>query len=182
MKSILESSQKGTEMAAMTMITFSRYLENIEKTQEELTDLLEDTTTTISMLSFLLAPVVSAVAVGMSQTIITAMFEMSQSFSGMGAAAGGGAAGASSGLAGAGIVENLDDAIKPEVLQFVVGIYLIQLLWILGHFYIKITKGDDPTYLKAYTGKVLLIGVTFYSVVLVIVGMLFGGVVTSLGA
>lgn len=177
MKSILESSQKGTEMAAMTMITFSRYLDNIQQTQQELTDLLEDTTSTISMLSFLLAPVVSAVAVGMSQTIITAMFEMAQGFSGMEAQAGGDA-----GLAGAGIVDNLDEAIKPEMLQFVVGIYLIQLLYILGHFYIKITKGNDPAYIRNYTGKVLMIGLTFYSIVLVVVGMLFGGVVTSIAA
>jgi hypothetical protein len=174
MKSILESPEKGTEMAVMTMITFSRYLENIQQTQEKLTDLLEDTTTTILMLSFLLAPVVSAVAVGMSQTVITAMFEMSQRFTGMQIASG-----ADTGLAGAGILENLDNVIKPEMLQFVVGIYLIQLLYILGHFYIKITEGNDPGYIKNYTGKVMLVGVTFYSVVLVIVAVLFGGVVSS---
>ena len=58
-------------------------------------------------------------------------------------------------------------------------IYLIQLLYILGHFYIKITEGNDPGYIKNYTGKVMLVGVTFYSVVLVIDAMLFGGVVSS---
>jgi len=68
-------------MASMAMMTISRYLENIHKTQEQLNDLMEDTTTTIQMLAYLLAPIVSGVAVGMSNTIITAMFKnFSQGF------------------------------------------------------------------------------------------------------
>jgi len=80
MKAVLESSQKGTNMAAGAMLTISRYLKNIHKTQEQLQDLMQDTTTTIQMLAYMLAPIVSGVAVGMSQTIISGLFELSSAF------------------------------------------------------------------------------------------------------
>lgn len=177
MKAILESSEKGTHMAAMAMTTISRYLDNIHQTQEELNDLMEDTTTTIEMLAYLLAPVVSGVAVGMSQTIITAMFKLGQSFQQTQAAL---PEAQGTGTQFAGILGNLNSAIRPEMLQFVVGLYLIQLLYILGTFYMKITEGENKTYRNMFIGKVLISGMFFYTITLLIVGLLFGGIVSGL--
>ncbi|MFB6193005.1 MAG: hypothetical protein ABEK00_02040 [Candidatus Nanohaloarchaea archaeon] len=174
MKAIIESSKKGTNMASTAMLTISRYLKNISKTQEQLNDLMEDTTTTIQMLAYLLAPVVSGVAVGMSQTIITAMTMLSKSVSGSQIS---NQPGATSGLGG--VISGFDSAIPPELLQLVVGIYLIQLLYILGSFFTKIKKGDDPTYKNMFTGKIMISGMIFYAMTLIIVGMLFGGMVSS---
>lgn len=177
MKAVLESSKKGTSMASTAMLTISKYLKNIHQTQEQLNDLLEDTTTTIQMLAYLLAPVISGVAVGMSQTIITAMYTLSRSIS-ESEVSGGGASGATG--AGMGdIISGFDSAIPPELLQFVVGIYLIQLLHILGSFYVKITEGENETYKNLFIGKILISGIFFYALTLIIVGMLFGGMVNS---
>ncbi|MFB6209636.1 MAG: type II secretion system F family protein [Candidatus Nanohaloarchaea archaeon] len=180
MKAILESSEKGTKMASMAMMTISKYLDNIHETQETLNDLLEETTTTIQMLAYLLAPVVSGVAVGMSQTIITAMYQLGQSFSQTGAqlpqTGGAGSPGFS------GIIGNLDTAIPPEVLQFVVGIYLIQLLFILGQFYMKIRHGENITYRNMFIGKILIVGMVFYTITLVTVSLLFGGIVSGIAS
>jgi len=177
MKAILESSEKGTYMASMAMMTISRYLENIHQTQEQLNDLLEDTTTTIQMLAYLLAPIVSGVAVGMSNTIITAMFKLSQGFtqSSQNLPSQGGSASSFSGVLG-----NLNNAVSPEILQFVVGIYLIQLLWILGTFYMKITHGENKTYRNIFVGKVLISGMLFYTMTILIVALLFGGIISGI--
>ncbi len=178
MRAILESSEKGTKMASMAMMTISRYLDNIHKTQEDLNDLMEETTTTIQMLAYLLAPIVSGVAVGMSQTIISAMYKLSQSFTqaqqSLPDSAGGG-----TGTSFGGLISNLDTAISPEILQFVVGIYLIQLLFILSTFYMKIEHGENMTYRNMFIGKVLIVGMIFYSVTLVIISLLFGGIVAN---
>lgn len=179
MKAILKSSNKGTNMASMAMVTISNYLENIHKTQEQLNDLMEETTTTILMLAYLLAPVISGIAVGMSQTIITAMFRLSQGFDdsvgSVPSQPGGGGASEFGGILG-----NLDAAISPEILQFVVGIYLIQLLWILGTFYMKITHGENKTYRNMFIGKVLISGMLIYGMTLIIVSVLFGGMVSGI--
>ncbi|MFB6203561.1 MAG: hypothetical protein ABEK01_03650 [Candidatus Nanohaloarchaea archaeon] len=172
MKAVIESSKKGTNMASTAMMTISKYLKNIHKTQEDLNDYMEDTITTIQMLAYLLAPIVSGVAVGMSQTIIRALYTLGQSFSG---ATGNLQTGAPTGLpTGLGAA---DSVIPPEVLQLVVGLYLIQLLYILGTFYMKITHGEDDTYKNLFVGKVMISGVFFYTMTVIIVSLLFGGIV-----
>jgi len=177
MKAILESSDKGTKMASMAMMTISRYLDNIHRTQEELNDLMEDSTTTIKMLAYLLGPVVSGVAVGMSQTIITAMYGLSTSFQETRSSLP-----ASSGEASnfSSVLGNLDSAIPPEILQFVVGIYLIQLLYILGTFYMKIQHGENPTYRNMFVGKVLISGMILYSITLMTIALMFGGIISGI--
>ncbi|MFB6207875.1 MAG: hypothetical protein ABEJ69_00850, partial [Candidatus Nanohaloarchaea archaeon] len=179
MKAILESSEKGTKMASTAMMTISRYLKNIHQTQETLNDLMEDTTTTIQLLAYMLAPVISGVAVGMSQTLITALYSLSSRFNQTQSNLPGSG---TSQLGGTGILKNLNDAIPPEMLQFVIGFYLIQLLWLLGIFYMKITEGDDKTYRNLFTGKILISGLFFYSITLIIVSLLFGGIVSSIGS
>lgn len=181
MRAILRSSEKGTSMASTAMMTISNYLKNIHKTQEKLNDLMEETKTTIMLIAYLLAPIVSGVAVGMSQTIISAMFQLSQSFDeatevdeGIDEApetAGGGAPEID------GIIGDLDAAIPPELLQLVVGVYLIQLLYILGTFFMKITEGENPTYKNLFIGKILISGITFFTITAIIVTLLFGGVI-----
>jgi len=186
MKAIQESSQKGTKMASMAMMTISRYLDNIHKTQEQLNDLMEETTTTILMLGYLLAPVVSGVAVGMSQTIITAMFQLSESFDESLAGTQPNqeidetGAEAAQGAEFAGILGDLEAAIPPEILQFVVGIYLIQLLWILGTFYTKISVGESKVERNMFVGKLLIAGTTLYTITLLIISLLFGGIITGI--
>ena len=183
MRAIESSSEKGTRMASEAMMTISRYLKNIHETQEQLNDLMDDTTTTIQMLAYMLSPVISGVAVGMSQTIISALYSLGQSFaqtqqnlpntdaSGLGGAGGPPLVGG----------EGLSNVIPPEALQFVVGIYLIQLLYILGTFYTKITKGEDKTYKNMMIGKIMISGLIFYSITVMIISLLFGGIVSGIG-
>ncbi|MBY6293969.1 hypothetical protein GLU60_01115 [Nanohaloarchaea archaeon H01] len=180
MKAILKSSDKGTNMASMAMMTISKYLDNIHKTQEKLNDLMEDTTTTILMLAYLLAPIVSGIAVGMSQTIITAMYRLGTSFRDQTSGLETSQVSGSQGFTG--IIGNLDSAIPPEILQFVVGIYLIQLLFILGTFYMKISEGENKTYRNMFIGKILISGMLFYSLSLIIVSVLFGGIISGVPA
>ncbi|MFB6115195.1 MAG: hypothetical protein ABEK04_02800, partial [Candidatus Nanohalobium sp.] len=78
------------------------------------------------------------------------------------------------------LLGGLDDAIPPEFLQFVVGFYLLQLLFILGTFYMKIEHGEDITYKNLFIGKVMISGVIFYTITLMIVATMFGGVITGM--
>jgi Flp pilus assembly protein TadB len=182
MTAIMKTSSKGTEMAATTMLTISRYLKDVHKTEETLNDLMEESTTTIELLAYMLSPIISGVAVGMSQTIITAMFKLSGSIPEPASGAGGpGAASSVSGGVGlGGMLEGMENAIPPEVLQFVVGFYLLQLLYILGTFYMKIVHGENVTYKNLFIGKVMISGMIFYTITLVVISFLFGGAVTSM--
>ena len=177
MTAVVKTSSKGTDMVSSTMLTISRYLQDVHKTEEKLNDLMEESTTTIQLLAYMLSPVISGVAVGMSQTIITAMFKLSGSVP---ESATGQASSISSGVGGAGLLQNMDEAIPPELLQFVVGFYLLQLLYILGTFYMKIVHGENMTYKNLFIGKVMISGMIFYTLTLVLISFIFGGTLQSL--
>lgn len=165
MKALSASSQKGTQLAADTAVTISRYLDNISRTQRKLQDLMEEPTTTIQLLAYLLAPVVSGVAVGMSQTITTAISRITSQFQNLG--------GTTGTQIPAQSVFSSGSTIPPEAVQFVVGLYLIQLLFILGNFYMKVTHGQNKTYRDLFTGKVMLSGMIFYALTVSIISTLF---------
>lgn len=176
MTAVLRSSEKGASMAATAMLTISRYLKDVHKTEETLNDLMEESTTTIEMLAYMLAPIISGVAVGMSQTIITAMFRLSTSINT--SQTGSSLQGQAGGLGG--LLGNLREAIPPEMLQFVVGFYLIQLLYILGTFYMKIVHGENMTYKNLFIGKVMMTGLIFYSLTLTVISVMFGGAIAGM--
>jgi hypothetical protein len=180
MRAVQTSSEKGTKMAAEAMITISRYLENIHDTQEQLNDLMDDTTTTLQMLAYMLAPIISAVAVGMSQTIIQALYKLGESFQQTQENLPNTGDAGLSGPAGPSLVSDLDKAIPPEALQLVVGIYLVQLLYILGVFYNKIIEGENPTKKNLTIGKMMISGLTFYTLGVTIVSLLFGNMISGL--
>jgi hypothetical protein len=130
------------------------------------------------LLGYMLAPIISGVAVGMSQTIIISMYRLSSRFEEIQTGASS-VQGPGTGTDYSSIIGNLDAAISPELLQFVVGFYLIQLLYILGSFYTKIQHGEDETMKNLFTGKLLISGIIFYTITLMVITTVFGGLVPS---
>nr|EGQ40724.1 MAG: hypothetical protein J07AB56_02750 [Candidatus Nanosalinarum sp. J07AB56] len=173
MKAMTASAQKGTSMTATAAITISRYMDRLSRTQRKLENLLEESTSTIQLLAYLLGPVISGVAVGMSQVIIGAISNLTRRFDALDAG-GAGASPVSS------LPFNSNSVISPEFVQLVVGIYLIQLLYILGNFYMKITHGQNQTYRQLFTGKVMLTGMVFYTLTLMLITLVFSSVLTGI--
>jgi len=173
MKAMTASAEKGTSMTATAAITISRYMDRLSRTQRKLENLLEESTSTIQLLAYLLAPVISGVAVGMSQVIIGAISNLTRRFGAL-----------ETGNAAASPVSTLPfssgTAISPEFVQLVVGIYLIQLLFILGNFYMKITHGQNQTYRQLFTGKVMMAGMVFYTITLAIITLTFTSILTGI--
>jgi hypothetical protein len=173
MKAMTASAEKGTSMTATAAITISRYMDKLSRTQRKLEDLLEDSTSTIQLLAYLLGPVISGVAVGMSQVIIGAISNLTRRFDAL-----------ETGGAGASPVSTLpfnsESVISPEFVQLVVGIYLIQLLYILGNFYMKITHGQNQTYRQLFTGKIMISGMVFYTITLMIITLVFTSILTGI--
>ncbi len=175
MKAMTASAEKGTSMTATAAITISRYMDKLSRTQRKLEDLLESSTSTIQLLAYLLGPVISGVAVGMSQVIIASISNLTRRFTEL----------ESQGPASTGVPDLPFDSasvVSPEAVQMVVGIYLIQLLYILGNFYMKITHGKNQTYRQLFTGKVMVSGMIFYTMTTLLISLVFTGILSSAGA
>ena len=193
MRAVVEASRKGTEITSKTMITVSRYLQNLHITQEEINDVMEETTTTMKFVGYVLAPIVAGVAVSMAQIMSKALSILSKQFQdipGMGgesfgtgtgtAGSGFGGSGATSGGGMLGQIINLQSAIPPDILQLVVGFYIIEILFIIGLFYVRIQHGENEAREKVTIGRLLIIGTLIYALITVAISLSFGGLITGL--
>lgn len=192
---VSESTQKGTKTAATSIISISEYLQNIQETQEKLEDLMSDTLSSVTFLGYVLAPVISGIAVGMGATISTAfstigaVFEGAQNASG-GAPTGGAGAGAGAptgGLGGEGAsgmlsLFQVESAIPPGVLQFVVGVYILQISFLIGLLIVRLNEGNNPVRQKVTVGKLFISASLFYSIVVVVIVAIFGSIIAGVGS
>lgn len=177
MRAVTESSEKGTGVVSSAMTTISTYLKNVHRTQEEIEERLSDTLSTMQFLVFALAPIISGVALALG-TIITKAFSLLGELSNQNQTGG---VGSDPAVGGPNLTEvfNLQGAIPPDIMQGVISVYLIELAFLIGFFYIRLSTGRSPTRRRIFTGKVLITAAILYSVSSLILIAVFGGMIAG---
>jgi len=72
-------------------------------------------------------------------------------------------------------VINVNGVIQPSFLQFIIGIYMILVCLITGWLTGGLEDGWDKVSMFTEMGKVTLIGMITYSILAVVIGIVFGG-------
>jgi Flp pilus assembly protein TadB len=171
MKILVESAKKGLTIAASSLISLSEYVKNMKKITDRLRDLLAEIISDMKSNMTFLAPLLSGVIIGLSSMITSILNKMAgvtgaSDFSGE--IAGLGEAEAITGIF---VVENM---IPPYILQIIVGIYLIEIIFILTKTLVIIDSGDDKLEQTNKTGINLKRGIGLYVITAIIsVIMLF---------
>lgn len=164
MRILVESSKKGLKIAAVSLMSISEYIKNLEKITSRLKDLLAEIISDMKSNMTFLAPLLSGIVVGLA-AMITAILGML------------GLNNLSSGAAGAtnlGTLTNLlsifqyQFMIPPYFLQIAVGLYLIEITFILTSTLVTIDSGEDRLELTNQTGVNLKRGMSLYFVVALI--------------
>jgi len=179
MKAIVDAARRGTKVVSGTMLTIASYLQNLHNTQEEISDLMEESTTTMKFVGFMLAPVIAGVAVSMTQIMINALTILKEKFADVGEI---GAGGADTGM-GTNLLSGfikLESMIPPHILQLVIGIYIIEILLIIGLFYTRVKQGENKTVERMNMGKLLLIGSIVYVITTLLISAIFGGILKTI--
>ena len=180
MKSLSETFTKGTKAAAITMLVISEYMRQIRTTQEKIIDLLSESVSSMKFQAFILLPTISGVVVATAQIILTMMLKIGESMGSLAESGDGAVLGGANPL---GSILPTESAVAPWFLQMVVGIYVIEVLILLGKFITRIDSGNNPIKERDIVWRVMLIGIVVYTLVLAIVNGLFGGLIlASVGA
>lgn len=174
MKSVSESVVKGTKAASTTMLTISRYLINIHTTQEKIEDLLSPTTSSMKFQAYVLLPVISGVVVAIAQLIMGMMFTLGLSLNAIPSTA---VEGMDVGIEG--ILPGIGMATPPELLQLIVGFYVIEMLVLLGMFVNRIEVGEDKIKENYTMWKILLVGTIMYTIILLLVMGIFSPLIST---
>ena len=139
MKILVESVKKGLQVAARSLMSISEYIKNIHKINERLRDLLAEIVSDMKSNMTFLAPLLAGVVVGLSGmiTLILNKFEIMTNLN------------ADSTLPGVGDIGglmdffNIKEMIPPYFLQIAVGIYIIEIVFILTKTLVTIDSGED---------------------------------------
>jgi len=154
MKVLIESAKKGPRVASQALINVSQYIKEIHRVDERLKDLLSDTISSMkSQISFL-APCISAIVIGITSMITTILGRLGEQMQRLSA---------SQGIAGSGAFMDLfGDGIPTFYFQIIVGVYVVQLVYILSILTTGIENGSDALAEKHSVGVNLVKSTTLY--------------------
>ncbi len=157
MRVLIESAKKGLKVAAMSLMNISQYIKNIQKITIRLKDMLAEIASDMKSNMTFLAPLLSGIVVGLATMIAAILNKLNL------AAIGGDTAGLLGGnLEGVLDIFNLSSMIPPYYLQIIVGIYLIQIIFILTGSLVTIDSGEDKLEKTHKTGINLKKGIMLY--------------------
>ncbi len=172
MEVLLESAKKGPKVASQSLLSISRYIERIQQVNERLNDLLSEVISSMkSQISFL-TPAIAGIVVGIASMIVNIIVQLGTritSFQLEGEAS----AGVGSQLAVISQIFNVKDIIPGFFFQFVVGLYVVQLVYILTALANGIENGDDKLNEQYMIGKNMMRSVVLYVIIAAIVVLLF---------
>lgn len=157
MRVLIESSKKGLKVAAISLMSISEYVKNIQKITTRLRDLLAEIISDMKSNMTFLAPLLSGIVVGLAAMITSILSKLKVSEIG-GDSAGLGA----SNLGSIMDIFDLANMIPPYYLQIAIGVYLVQIIFILTSTLVSIDSGEDKLEKTHKTGKNLMKGVMLY--------------------
>lgn len=180
MKILVESVKKGLAVAARSLMSISEYVKNIRKINDRLNDLLADIISDMKSNMSFLAPLLSGIIIGLAGMITMILGTLSSLFdSGLVDSDVLGAGG----IGGVLSIFDVTLMIPPYWLQVIIGIYLIQIVFILTSSLVTIKAGRDPLQELSETGKNLRSTMLIYTVVAfgAIVGLTLVGAIALAG-
>ncbi len=176
MKVLVQAAKKSPQIVAKSMLTISDYVSRIHQIDERLKDLLADIISSMKSQIKFLAPMIAGIVIAVGSMIVTIINRLSEQFATLKLSGAG--AGEIGGIGGLMSLINIKDVIPSFQLQVIVGIYLIEVVFILTVLSVGIEKGVDNVTRNYELGNNLLLSVGLYSVI-ALIGILVFNVLAS---
>ncbi len=166
MKVLVESAKKGPLVVSNALMNVSRYIKEMHRVNERLKDLLADTISSMKTQISFITPAIAGIVVGLTSMITTILGQLSASIKESGTLEGAGTNyGALKNLFGMGI--------PPYYFQIVIGLYVVEVLYILAVLASGIENGADPLGEKYFVGRSLIRSTLLYTAIAFIVTLAF---------
>lgn len=161
MKVFLQSIKKGPMVASQALLGVAQYIKSMHRVDERLKDLLADILSSMKTQASILTPAISGVVVGITSLISSLLNALSQNLDDFGNTGGAGVPGG-----GGDLLSLLEGGGVPNFyFQIVVGLYVVQITYILSIMINGIQNGNDETYKMYLLGKNLTMSTATYAVI-----------------
>ncbi len=171
MKVLIESVQKGPRIAAQALNNVSRYIKEIHKVNERLKDLMTEIISDIKSQTIFLTPMISGIVIGITSMITNIMTSLRNNITSID----------SEQLGQLSTIANLfGDGIPTYYFQIVVGLYVVEIIYILTIMSNGIENGADKLSEQNSLGKNLIYSVFLYVVIAFVVMLVFNLIATRI--
>ena len=177
MKVLIQSSKKGPKIASNALLNIAQYIKEIHKVNERLKDLLSDIVSSMKSQINFMAPVISGIVIGITSMITTILINLGSLLSNV-QEGGGNIEGA--GVGGAGLLGLFGDGIPTYFFQIVVGIYVVQIIYILTVMSNGIENGADKLAEKYNLGINITKGTLTYVAIAAMIMLLFNMIASTI--
>jgi len=179
MKVLTQGIKKGPRIAAQALTNVSRYIKEIHKVNERLKDIMADIISSMkSQISFL-APAIAGVVIGITSMVTTILSKLGQQLAEVTSDLG------SDSSAGGvdGLLTLFGDGIPTYQFQIIVGLYVVQIVYILTIMANGIENGADNLNEEFLLGQNLVRSTILYCtialIVIIVFNLIAGEILTS---
>ena len=168
MKVLVESSKKGPKTAAQALISMSRYIKEIHRVDERLKDLLAEIISSMKGQIKFLTPAIAGIVIGITSMITTILISLSENIARLTQQ---GTDISTSAVAS--IPDLFGNGVPAYYFQIIVGIYVVQITFILTILSNGIENGSDKLNERYLIGKYLLNSTVLYCIISLAVMLIF---------
>ncbi len=169
MKVLIESIRKGPRIAAQALLSMSRYIKEIHRVEERLQDLMADVISSMKAQTKFLTPAIAGIVIGITSMISTILTKLSAQ---LGAFTATQEAGTAAGGFGD-LLTIFGIGIPTFHFQIIVGIYVVQIGYILTVLSNGIENGADKLGERYSLGKNMINSTALYCLIAAVVMLLF---------
>jgi hypothetical protein len=172
MSLVSEISGKSSLFLSDALENISKYLNGIRSVDEETKNIFEEVTYDIQIQSLVVAPLVAGIVVGLTVFTLSIFFYLGGSLESVEKYFG--SLGSAGSLASIGMfnIFNFSKMVPVPYLQMIVGVYLLEVTFLMAYFYGEINYGDDEVSKSFAMAKTLLIVIVLYTAI--VLGIYYG--------
>jgi hypothetical protein len=171
MKVLVESIKKGPKIAAQALINVSRYIKEIHSVNERLQDLMGDIVSDMTSQIKFLTPAIAGIVVGITSMVAGILGKLGTQLKAI----------TESGPASqAGLITLFGDSIPTYYFQIIIGIYVVQITFILTILVNGIENGSDKLSERSLLGTNLINSTLLYCLISAAVIIIFNIVSTNI--
>ncbi len=176
MKVLIESVKKGPKVAAMALMNISRYIKEIHKVNERLKDLMAEVISSMNSQIKFLTPVIAGIVIGITSMVTTILGKLALNMKQLAESGveGGGGSILATGFFGQGV--------PTYYFQIVVGVYVVQITYILTVLANGIENGTDKLNERYLLGKNMIRATILYCTVSASIMLIFNFIANKIMA
>ncbi|MFT4312974.1 MAG: hypothetical protein ACMXYA_01065 [Candidatus Woesearchaeota archaeon] len=176
MRILTQSAQKGPLVASNAISNVARYIKEMNRVNERLQDLMAEVISSMRSQINFLTPIISGIVLGITSMISTILLQLRLTLgeaveTGDQAPVGGGVTA---------ILQMFGDGIPAYFFSIIVGLYVLQVIYILSVLVNGIQKGVDPINERYLIGKNMIKSMGLYIGISVIILLVFNLLATSI--